>query len=289
MKLNLICGDCLEVMQAMESCTVDLIYLDPPYNKNKKFVSPPGKFRRPVGFDDRWIDDDTYLVFIRDRLRECHRLLKGTGSLYLHVDQVMSHYLKIELDRIFGKANFRNEIAWCYNRLSGVKRRFALMHDSIFFYAKDCSDYKFNPGEVKCPLTPKTVERWQYDSTQSTGMMGGSKGPFTKEQAAEIIRSGKIMNDYWLDIPVGSSGSSREYTGYPTQKPLKLLDRIIRASTDEGDMVLDPFCGSGTTLTAAKMLNRKYMGIDLNPDAIEISGNRLNEASMTTMLFKNGG
>ena len=223
-------GDNLEVMRGMPSESVDLIYADPPFNSNADYGE----------FDDRWAGDD-YLAFMEERLLEMHRLLKPTGSLYLHCDPTMSHYLKVLMDTTFGRKNFRNEIIWCYGLGGSSKRFFSRKHDVLLFYVMGLK-YYFDK-----PRVPATSMR----------MKGQMKG----------------MTDVW-DIPT-INNMAKERVGYPTQKPLALLERIIKASSNEGDTVLDPFCGSGTTLVAAERLGRKGVGIDANPQAVAITRDRL--------------
>lgn len=227
----LICGDNLIEMGKLDSDSVDLIYADPPFNTGKDF----GAYNDNRGFEE-------YLDFIKVRLVQMHRLLKPTGSLYLHLDSRFCHYIKVMLDGIFGIRNFINEIIWCYGLGGSSPKAFSRKHDCILFYSKS-SDYYFNK-----PQTPATSNR----------MRGQLKG----------------LTDIWADIP-SLNNKAKERIGYPTQKPIKLLTRIISTSSNPGNLVLDPFCGSGTTCAAAKQLNRRFVGIDINNDAIEIAKTRL--------------
>ena len=261
-------GDNLEIMKSMGYNTIDLIYLDPPFNSNK-FYSSKG-----FSFNDRWKEDD-YLTFMRQRLIIMRRLLKETGSIYLHCDPTASHYLKIMMDEIFGIKNFRNEIVWCYKGPSPIKNRFPKKHDIVFYYTK--TDKRvFNCDVVRVPYTEskeKAMKRWAHTKS----------GIFTKDNFSErenkikdlFERGGKIIEDWWSDIGAGGHIPKNELVGYPTQKPKKLLERIIKASSNEGDIVMDPFCGSGTTCVVAKQLNRQYIGIDLSDKAIELTKQRM--------------
>ena len=222
-------------MRSMSDCSVDLIATDPPYNSGQNYDD----------FDDRWDSDKQYLNFMELRLIEMHRILKDNGSFYLHCDASSSHYLKIMLDKIFSKKNFRREIIWALQRPSGFKtlaNNWIRNHDIIFYYVKS-STFKFN----------KQFERY-----------GDKEYP---------------LHDVWSHIQsLQSQGvSAREGTGYSTQKPITLYEKIISASSNPGDIVLDPFCGSGTTLVAAKLLQRFYIGIDKNKNSIYLSKKRLQE------------
>ena len=289
---KLILGDCLEVMGTLDDECIDLIYLDPPFNTGKDWGQ----------FDDRWgernagiVSLDTalylidgirmihsdamanYLSFMTRRLIECHRILKETGSLYLHCDQFAGHYIKIILDTIFGRDNFRNDLSWCY-RTGGVsKKYFAKKKDTIFFYSKT-GNYGFNAQLSKSYL--KSQLRWsaKYEIQQDRHgsfqeIKYGSTDVKIYKDAGGYYRM-IYSRDYWTDIDVPGR-SDVERTGYPTQKPLKLLERIIKASSNKGDWVLDPFCGCATTMVAANRLQRKWIGIDINPEAIKIGKERL--------------
>ena len=251
-------GDCLNRMQAIQRGAVDLIYADPPYGTEKVRKGKAGKF------DDRFGGLENYLAWMRPRLRAMWDVLSENGSLYLHVDPSVSHYLKIELDHIFGRKAFRNEIAWCYAGPSVSNRDFPRKHDTILRYAAG-KEWTFNADAARMPC-----------KTLNLGGHGPTGKGITQEMREKYLLRGKLCEDWWEGIyPVQRTNS--EGTGYPTQKPIKLLERIIGASSNAGDMVLDPFCGSGTTLVAAKRLGRKYIGIERNPDAIEIARKRLSD------------
>ena len=190
-----------------------------------------------------------------------HRLLKPTGSLYLHCDPTASHYLKVVLDRVFGKGNYRNEIVWAYTGPScpGMKN-FPRKHDVLLRYTKSAK-WIFNQPRIP-----------YQDPNQRPREAFNTGGHFSDDYINMMRERGKPVEDWWRDIPIAKG---KERTGYPTQKPLKLLERIIKASSNVGDIVLDPFCGSGTTLVAAKGLGRKYIGIDINEVSLKISEKRL--------------
>ncbi len=277
-------GDNLYVMRGMNSESVNLIYLDPPFNSKHDYAAPIGSAAAGAAFkdtwnltdlDNEWIDeleskapklyhailsamtasDKSYLVYMAIRLIEMKRLLKPTGSIYLHCDPTMSHYLKILMDAVFGKERFFNEIIWAY-RTGGVsKKHWPRKHDVLFFYTKE--GYRHRPQQ----------ERIFYDK------------PFFTTRTDNVGRyyADVYIRDVWDDLkPV--INVSKERTGYPTQKPLALLDRIIRSSSNPGDLVLDPFCGCATTMVAAHSLgDREWVGIDISPKAAELVVTRITD------------
>lgn len=249
-------GDNLEIMQEMESESVDLIATDPPFNTNKNWIQ----------FDDRWGGLNQYLDFMKPRLIECHRVLKDTGSLYLHCDPTASHYLKVMLDTVFGIKQFRNEIVWCYTgRSPHQTRHFNKKHDTILCHSKS-DRWKYNIEDIRIPHTA------QFNGDKSWLKDGENMADMRKR----IMSKGKNPETWWADI-ARSACSSIEHLEYPTQKPIALYQRMIKASSNRGDVVLDPFCGSGTTLDAAQSLDRQWIGIDENPHAIQITEQRLIE------------
>ena len=291
-------GDNLDFLRAMNSESVDLIATDPPFNKGKDFHSTPDSLRQDGGkgkFQDRWswkkdvhtdwldqIKDDwpaiwevidaanavhmkktkrniklpreevgsdmgAFLCFIAVRLLEMHRVLQPTGSIYLHCDPTASHYLKAIMDAIFGHKNFVNEVLWLYKTGGMSKRWFGRKHDNILFYAKG-KNYLFNPQREKSYLS----HNYGFSNVE---ILQDEQGVYTMVG----------MRDYW-DIPA-LRGNQPETVGYPTQKPVALYERIVNASSNEGDIVLDPFCGCATTLVAAERLNRQWVGIDIWEEA----------------------
>ena len=284
------------MLRGINSETIDLIATDPPFNKGKDFHATPDSLAAGSSFQDRWrwekdiheswtdaIKDDhpavwevidaanntwgndmgAYLCFMGVRVLEMHRILKPTGSLYLHCDPTASHYLKLMLDGIFGRKNFRNEIVWCYTGPSNTKRWFPRKHDVILFYVKDGSaKYAFNGDAVRIPYV-------KLETGKTSGIF---------KEAATLSSEGKIPEDYWLEdrdgmTPVGRI--KKERFGYPTQKPLALYARMIKASTNKDDIVLDPFCGCATTVVAAERLERRWIGIDLWDNAYDTVKKRL--------------
>ncbi len=281
-------GDCLDVMQEyLPDNSIDLIYLDPPFNSKRIYNAFIGGAQW-VAFDDtwrwyeavddfdrvarlpdmagtmeglRWMLDESprmaYLSYMAARLLECKRILKDTGSIYLHCDPTMSHYLKTVMDGVFGHINFRNEIIWHYQTGGAGKRWFARKHDVIFLYTKS-SGYEFYPDRVLVPRTDEVIRRIKSGVKNAT-------------RAKTLY---KLPMDVGTDIPA-LNAMDRERLGYPTQKPLKLLRRIIEASSNENGIVFDPFCGCGTTIHAAQELKRHWIGIDVCVTACEVIRDRL--------------
>ena len=298
--------DNLEVMRGINSESVDLIYLDPPFNSKKDYAAPIGADAAGAAFKDTWSLDDVkrewvealatdntatwsvitaagfahgessqaYLTYMAIRLLEMRRVLKSVGSIYLHCDPTMSHYLKLIMDAVFGRRNFRNEIVWCYNVGGKSSKWWARKHDNLLFYSKT-SDYYFNGKAAGIPRDTGTKSFGGRIGTDSAGRPYQDK---LVKATGRIYRyyldEPKIPEDWWTDINSLQS-KVRERTGYPTQKPLALLDRIIKASSNEDDVVLDPFCGCATTCIAAERLGRQWVGIDVEEKARDLVVQRL--------------
>ena len=229
---RLIWGDNLHVMRQMRSNSIDLIYIDPPFFSGRVYNVIWGDENELRSFNDIWEGGlDGYLIWLNARLYEMKRLLKETGSIYVHCDWHASHYIKVEMDKIFGYENFRNDIAWCYKSTSQAKRWYPRKHDHLFFYTKG-KNWFFNPDAVRIPF-----------SNESLGAHGGNWRSGSKEELKKIHQKGKIPEDWW-DIPMLNS-VAKERIGYPTQKPETLFERIIKASSKVGDVVADFFGGGG--------------------------------------------
>lgn len=270
-------SDCLQVMKDISDESVDMIYLDPPfYTQKVQSLSDTNGIRHE--FSDTWTSLNEYLNYMRIRIEEMRRILKSTGCIFLHCDVSASHHLRILLDDIFGTENFRSEIIWSYKRWSNSKKGLLSAHQNIFYYTKGKS-YKFNILYSNYSVTTNIDQILQERERDSIG-----KVIYKRDEKGNIVASkekkGVPISDVW-NIPL-LNPKAKERTGYPTQKPIELLERIIKISTDEGDCVLDPFCGSGTTLVSAKLLGRNYIGVDINKDAFEISKKRLAEPYKTT-------
>ena len=310
MRNTLYYGDNLNILREhVKDNSVDLIYLDPPFNSNRSYnvlfkdESGHEAESQITAFEDTWHwntkAEETYqelvthssagvsniinalrqsigtnqmmayLVMMAARLVELHRVLKPTGSLYLHCDPTASHYLKIVMDAIFGPENFQNEIVWHYKRWPAKQKNFQSMHDIILFYSKMGRQNTFNV--LLEPLSPGTLKRWKgkkskveyIDDVRLVTKMTNEESP------------GRPMDDVW-NIPVINSQAA-ERLGYPTQKPIALLERIIQASSNPNDLVLDPFCGCGTTIAAAQKLGRCWIGIDITHLSIALQKYRLKD------------
>jgi site-specific DNA-methyltransferase (adenine-specific) len=274
---RIIQGDNLEVLPTLPDASFDLIYIDPPFGtqRERKYtrlqteqdedgdrVGFAGKRYRTVvvgsvSFGDAF---DDFMTFIEPRLRHAHRLLKPTGSLFVHLDGHHSHYCKVLLDAIFGRACFKNEIIWAYDYGGRSKTRWPAKHDCILWYARDPKHYTFNYD---------AIDRIPYMAPKLVG----------EEKAAR----GKTPTDVWWQTIVPTSGHER--TGYPTQKPLKILDRIVKVHSNEGDMVLDFFAGSGTTGEAAARNGRDFVLVDISDAAMDVMRERLSFADPTVELL----
>ncbi len=278
---RIIHGDNLEILPGLPSGSFDLIYIDPPFNTGRDQrhtrlrveqdrdgdrVGFAGRRYRSIplstiGFHDAF---DDFLAFLEPRLRHAHRLLAPHGAFFLHVDDRESHYCKVLLDSIFGRRCFMNEIVWAYDYGGRPRRRWPAKHDTIFWYAKDPKRYTFERD---------AMDRIPY-------MAPGLVGP---EKAAR----GKTPTDVWWMTIVPTSG--RERTGYPTQKPLKLLERIVKVHSRPGDVVLDFFAGSGTLGEAAARHGRDFVLIDSNAEAVEIMARRLAFADPEVVFASGSG
>ena len=343
-------GDNLDVMRGMNSACVDLIYLDPPFNSNRTYEAPIGSKAAGAAFKDAWTLDDvdvcehgelaernpavyavitaareahgkgmqSYLIFMAVRLLEMHRILKSTGSIYLHCDDTAGAYLKILMDGIWGADKCRGQIVWKRNSANNAGDSYGRIADWILYYIKeidftwnqpyggisenelkeyrntDSDGRRYKGNDLTAPsnnasrqftwrgATPKPPRGWAY-SLEKLEELWQSGLIHTKKDGTPSLRGhkkyldehpGAKVQNIWTDIQrIGNT--AKERTSYPTQKPLTLLDRIIKASSNPGDMVLDPFCGCATTLVAADRLGRKWAGIDMSPLAIKLVKERI--------------
>ena len=253
---RLIWGDNLHVMRQLPSESIDLIYIDPPFFSGRQYNVIFGDQNEVRSFNDIWEGGmPGYLVWLNARLYEMKRLLKKTGSIYVHCDWHASHYIKVEMDKIFGYENFLNEIVWHYDYGARSKRYFGRKHDCIFWYKKT-DNYFFNSQAVLVPYE-SNMTLWRYTR-------GG--------QVGKPMPQGKIPSDVW---EIKMNAMSKERIGYPTQKPEALIERIIKASTNEGDVVADFFCGGGTTPAVAQRLGRRWIACDQSRVAIAVTADRL--------------
>ncbi len=278
-------GDCLDVLPQLPAAAARLIYLDPPFNTNLRRSASVSRTARKNGaagaratYADSFGSPAAYVAHMRPRLTAMRRVLAFNGSLFFHCDWRMSHHVRLLLDEIFGLSNpaatahgapgtpgvFVNEIIWHYGLGASRARRSLLSkHDVIFWYANS-PDYTFNL--IRQEPTAAMLKKYRHLDEQGRRYMNSYGKRY-------LLKGGKPLDDVW-DLPA-IAPTSGERVGYPTQKPLALLKRIVQLACDEGDLVLDPFCGSGTTLVAAQQLGRRWIGIDANPDAVTAARARL--------------
>jgi len=293
-KNKLICGDNLEVLTTIEEESADLIYIDPPFFSNRNYEIIWGDEAEIRSFEDRWEGGiNVYIDWMKQRIIELHRVLKSTGSFYLHCDWHAGHYLKIMCDEVFGQNNFKNEIIWYYKTFHGqVKRYYPKKHDTIFFYTKS-DTWKFNQLFDDDYKNTIDYKRWNRYLVNGNKILG-SNMPMQDTRFIRFYRRWKRQNKREpssTDIVYELKGQpldtlwnikavdpkDKERLGYQTQKPELLLDRIIRASSNKADIVLDAFCGCGTTLAVSQKLGRKWIGIDISPSAIVLVKDRLSK------------
>jgi site-specific DNA-methyltransferase (adenine-specific) len=264
---RIVLADNLEYLREVQDGSAALVYIDPPFNTGKRqerrtlstVRDPEGdrtgfqgqRYRTEELGTTGYADDfEDFQAFLRPRLEEAHRILSPTGSFFLHIDYREVHYCKVALDQVFGRASFINELIWAYDYGARSKKRWPTKHDNILWYAKDPADYTFHYDEM---------DRIPY---MAPGLVG-------KEKAAR----GKTPTDVWWHTIVSPNG--HEKTGYATQKPLGVLERIIKVHSNPGDLVVDFFAGSGTTGEAAAKHDRRFLLVDSNPDAVQVMAERL--------------
>lgn len=283
---HLIQGDNAEIMHCLlkQGIKIDLIYIDPPYMTNLDFKTKEGKF----AYSDKFTLD-TYLTMLYERLDLMKRLLSEKGSIYVHVDYRTSAYVRLIMDEIFGEENFQNHIVWCYREAINSSKRWNRKHDDILFYSKS-KQFIFNYDEVLEPHSESTIKKYKYkDSIGNYRLMGRGIKDSPICSARDVspdweishpnlvyrhyLRKGSYPVDFWIIDIINQA--SNERLGYPTQKPEALLERIIKASSNEGDLVADFFCGSGTTLAVAQKLNRNWIGADMGDESIKTTKERM--------------
>ncbi len=316
------CGDNLVQLATLPNASVDLIYIDPPFNSNRNYEVFWGETKEKRAFEDRHESTKAYIEFMRPRCVELARVLSKTGSFYYHCDWHASHYVKVMLDQIVGENNFQNEIVWkrstAHSDARQGSKHYGRLHDVLLFYTGHPKKYTWvqqytalDPEYMRSHYRQVDERGRRYMWDNITGPGGAAKGnPFyevlgvkgfwrySKERMEQLIEEGKVaippkgktprlkryledskgvpLQSVWDDLsPVNSQ--AKESLGYPTQKPLALLDRIIKTSSNPGDLVLDAFCGCGTALVAAEFLNRQWIGIDVSPTACRVMAQRLQD------------
>ena len=310
MQTNIIYNeDCLMLLQRMPNNTINLIYIDPPFNckRDQEFGMPSWKDnnQEPNRIDEILpiIPDDTgtrnYLRFMYLRIKEMHRVLRDDGSIYVHCDWRVNSYLRLLLDEVFGRDYYINELIWYYGGPSQTSKYFPRKHDTIISYSKKDAIYNEVFGELpeylkkrarKDPdgrlwvdqrlgeLLPATIDKMKKEGR----IFETTNGNLRRKQYLDEMQGSQI-NDVW-DIRIVNS-QAKERVNYPTQKPEALLERIIKASSNEGDIVADFFCGSGTTLAVAEKLGRKWIGCDSNKVAVDISIERIRRVKGKIVYF----
>lgn len=278
-------GDCLTELAKLDGASADLIYLDPPFFTNKQHTAITRDRSQKFSFGDFWNGLEEYAKFMEERLEQMHRVLKDTGSIFVHCDTNANFLLRALLDEIFGAEQFRSEVIWAYRRWSNSAKGLLPAHQTILFYSKS-ADYKFNRIYGDYSETTNIDQILQLRSRDEHGV-----SKYATDSNGNVIfggeKKGVPLSDVW-EIPF-LNPKAKERTGYPTQKPILLLERIIEIASDPDDVVVDPFCGSGTTLVAASMLDRQYLGIDISSKAVELSQKRLQEPTKTeSNLLKKG-
>ncbi len=272
-------GDNLQVLRTLKSESIDLIYIDPPFFSGRNYNVIWGDTNEVRTFEDIWEGGITsYLIWLNARLWEMRRVLKKTGSIYVHCDWHASHYIKTEMDKIFGYENFINEIIWGYSQGGKSKEHFGRKHDIIFWYSKT-REYIFNSKEIRVEMkSGKESFGGRLETDQNGRKYRLVYGTKNKDGSTKYYKyyldEGKIPEDYWVDINSLQSGV-QERIGYPTQKPEELLERIIKTSSNKEDVVADFFVGGGTTCAVAMKLKRKFIGCDSSRVAISVTLDRL--------------
>ena len=288
---RLIWGDCLHVMRQLPSGSIDLIYIDPPFFSGRQYNILWGDNNELRSFEDIWEGGlDGYLVWLNVRLYEMKRLLKPTGSIYVHCDWHASHYIKVEIDKIFGHGNLISEIVWAYGTASGGRAagsKPVKSHDTLFCYAKSYGAHTYNKQftEYSEKYISERFVHFDADGRQyQTRKRPGNR--ITRQYLDES--PGVPLSSVWSDIKQLYSyhlvKRKQEEIGYPTQKPEALLERILRASSNEGDVVADFFNGGGTTVAVAQRLGRRFVGCDQSRVAIAVTAERLKQAAVTRAM-----
>jgi len=252
-------GDNLHIMRQLPSKSIDLIYIDPPFFSGRNYNVIFGDKNEVRSFTDIWEGGmPGYLIWLNARLYEMKRLLKDTGSIYVHLDWHASHYVKVEMDKIFGSNSFQNELIWHYQTGGASKQRFSRKHDTILWYTRSSANWKFYGDRIKIPRTEKAMARAQNPIGARISSDDSEKNP----------------NDVLIIQQMNPMAIER--IGYPTQKPEALLEIIIKASSDQGDVIADFFCGGGTTPAVAQRLNRRWIACDQSRIAIAVTEDRIN-------------
>jgi site-specific DNA-methyltransferase (adenine-specific) len=278
-------GDCGQILADFADGSFDLVYLDPPFCTGKVHRLTTRDLAKSYSFNDLWDSQGEYAEFLMLRVAQLHRVLAPHGSIFFHCDRNSTHVARMVLDELFGADQFRAEIIWRYRRWTNSERRLLPAHQTILYYSKSDA-FRFNL--LREPYSPATnVDQILQRRTRNPA----GKSAYERDADGEVVigdaKQGVPLSDVW-DIPY-LNPKATERTGYPTQKPVLLLDRIIRIATNPGDRVLDPFCGSGTTLVAAGRLDRRAVGIDVSAEAVKLTRDRIASSAVTrSVVFEAG-
>lgn len=278
-------GDCLDILDKIDRESVDVVYIDPPFFTQTvhRLVTRDGE--KSFSFADVWDNDNSYADFIFRRITKVREKLKPTGSIFFHCDKSASHIIRLLLDSVFGEENFRSEIIWYFRRWSNSKRGLLNSHQTIYFYSKG-GNFKFFPayqGYSPSTNVDQIMQKRSRDHRNKSIYARGDNG----EVISNGTKKGVPLGDVW-EIPF-LNPKAKERVGYPTQKPILLIKQIIELTTELGDVVLDPFCGSGTALVAAQLLGRKTIGIDISKEAVELTKSRIKEPIVTQSALMEKG
>ena len=284
-KADVLVGDCLEVLRTLPFDSANLIYLDPPFYTGRGHRSVTRDGRASYAFNDVWKTSEDYLLFLTERLSSCRRIMREDASIFVHCDHNNVNLARQALDVVFGPENFQSDIIWTYKRWSNAKRGLLQQHQTILFYSRG-KNFKWRPVWLDYSATTNVDQILQKRARDDRG-----KAVYATDESGNVIygveKRGVPLGDVW-DIPF-LNPKAKERTGYPTQKPLILLERIIELTTDEDDLVVDPFCGSGTTLVAAKLKKRRFLGIDILDEAASLSRSRLDAPVRTESALMRDG
>jgi site-specific DNA-methyltransferase (adenine-specific) len=283
--IKFILGNSVDIISdTIKDNSVQLVYLDPPFYKQTDLKQYYKYENKIYSFSDKWQSLNSYLDFISEILLKCKEKLLDSGLIYLHCDNSASHYLRILLDKIFGEKYFINEIIWSYKRWSNSAKKLLESHQTIFVYSKT-KNYKFNKIMTDYSPTTNVDQILQYRIRDKNGVVKYKKDHNNNIETVSE-KKGVPLRDVW-DIPF-LNPKAKERIGYPTQKPIELMNRIIQISCSKDDLILDPFCGSGSMGISAQINNCKYIGIDNSEEAIKLCSKRINEYYVSDSAVKDG-
>lgn len=278
---RLVCGDNLDVLAGIGDGGIDLIYIDPPFGtgterrggRRQDEGAQDAGAQAPHRYRDVPDDPERFVAWLSPRLAESRRVLAAHGSLFVHLDYRAVHYVKVALDRIFGRGRFVNEIIWCYSVGGKSRRMFGRKHDTILWYART-ADYAFFPDAVRVPRKPGSHMR--VVRTADGQLVQEKTDRKTGKVYQYPVAAGKVPEDWWADIEL-LNRSDAERTGWPTQKPARLIERILMGASAPGALVADWFCGAGTTAAVAQRLDRRFVTVDIEDSAVRCAAARLEQ------------